>query len=248
MTDKSSVKTISDEIRMLRTTIGDCPNVELPVNSNAAYWKVIRQRNGWQLQFNVFTGLCRIVDEKGIRRAWGDPVVMAEKFRRLVREEFLEPGDVVGVARKRALNLYEHYGVYLGDGQVIHYAGDGNDFNGRVSVRKSLLEIFLNGDRDYFILYFHENSPTPKKIRVSTSFGLSDTGYDGSIALSGNRGMKLYSPPETVERAQSRLGEEKYNLFSNNCEHFAVWCKTGVSESFQVKKVRTVLLEQGMRH
>jgi hypothetical protein len=37
-----------------------------------------------------------------------------------------------------------------------------------------------------------------------------------------------------VERAQSRLGEQKYNLLFNNCEHFASWCKTGISYSKQI--------------
>ena len=44
----------------------------------------------------------------------------------------------------------------------------------------------------------------------------------------------LYSPEETVARAKSRLGEEKYSLPVNNCEHFAIWCKTGIHESHQV--------------
>lgn len=38
-----------------------------------------------------------------------------------------------------------------------------------------------------------------------------------------------------VDRAKSRLGERKYNLLYNNCEHFATWCKTGISESQQIK-------------
>lgn len=44
-----------------------------------------------------------------------------------------------------------------------------------------------------------------------------------------------YIPQVVVQRAESRLGERKYNLLFNNCEHFASWCKTGVSESQQVK-------------
>jgi Lecithin retinol acyltransferase/PspA/IM30 family len=39
-----------------------------------------------------------------------------------------------------------------------------------------------------------------------------------------------------VERAESRLGEQKYNLLFNNCEHFATWCKTGISYSKQISK------------
>jgi hypothetical protein len=40
-----------------------------------------------------------------------------------------------------------------------------------------------------------------------------------------------------IRRAKSRLGESKYNLLFNNCEHFATWCKNGSSESEQVKNV-----------
>ena len=44
-------------------------------------------------------------------------------------------------------------------------------------------------------------------------------------------------PADTVVlRARRRLGERKYNLLHNNCEHFALWCKTGISSSGQVKK------------
>ncbi|MEG3440309.1 lecithin retinol acyltransferase family protein [Pannus brasiliensis CCIBt3594] len=38
-----------------------------------------------------------------------------------------------------------------------------------------------------------------------------------------------------VRRAESRLGEQKYNLLFNNCEHFATWCKTGISDSRQIR-------------
>ena len=44
-----------------------------------------------------------------------------------------------------------------------------------------------------------------------------------------------FIPDVVVARAQSRLGENKYNLLFNNCEHFATWCKTGISDSKQVK-------------
>lgn len=35
-------------------------------------------------------------------------------------------------------------------------------------------------------------------------------------------------------RARSRLGEDRYRLLSNNCEHFVEWCLYGVARSFQV--------------
>ncbi|CAG9174776.1 hypothetical protein LMG23992_02783 [Cupriavidus laharis] len=40
---------------------------------------------------------------------------------------------------------------------------------------------------------------------------------------------------ETVARARSRLGENRYRLFSNNCEHFCSWCLSGESRSEQVE-------------
>ena len=49
---------------------------------------------------------------------------------------------------------------------------------------------------------------------------------------------KLYTtaflPEIVVNRAISRLGEQQYDLFTNNCEHFATWCKVGRSESAQL--------------
>lgn len=44
-----------------------------------------------------------------------------------------------------------------------------------------------------------------------------------------------FIPDVVVQRAVSRLGEHKYNLLFNNCEHFATWCSTGVNHSQQVK-------------
>lgn len=50
-----------------------------------------------------------------------------------------------------------------------------------------------------------------------------------------------------VWRARSKLGERKYNLFSNNCEQFATWCKTGTSSSQQVIKFKEELGEKAKR-
>ena len=38
----------------------------------------------------------------------------------------------------------------------------------------------------------------------------------------------------TLRRAMSRIGEQNYNLLFNNCEHFAIWCKTGRHRSSQI--------------
>ena len=40
---------------------------------------------------------------------------------------------------------------------------------------------------------------------------------------------------EIVRRARSRVGENSYRLFSNNCEHFCEWCVYGEHRSYQVE-------------
>jgi hypothetical protein len=40
-----------------------------------------------------------------------------------------------------------------------------------------------------------------------------------------------------VERARSRAGENRYRLFTNNCEHFCEWCLRGRHRSYQVERL-----------
>ncbi|WP_434605895.1 lecithin retinol acyltransferase family protein [Pseudomonas sp. D2-30] len=43
-----------------------------------------------------------------------------------------------------------------------------------------------------------------------------------------------YPANEVARRARSRLGENRYSLLANNCEHFCTWCLTGKGYSAQV--------------
>ena len=45
------------------------------------------------------------------------------------------------------------------------------------------------------------------------------------------------SGEEAKQRAERRIGEDEYNLISNNCEHFANWCTTGESVSTQSRVI-----------
>lgn len=56
----------------------------------------------------------------------------------------------------------------------------------------------------------------------------------------------MFSSEEIVERALDRVGEDRYNLVFNNCEHFAAWCVTGKSESKQVKAVLSLTTTTAM--
>jgi hypothetical protein len=40
---------------------------------------------------------------------------------------------------------------------------------------------------------------------------------------------------EVISRARSRVGEDRYRLLTNNCEHFCEWCLCGTARSLQVE-------------
>jgi len=46
-----------------------------------------------------------------------------------------------------------------------------------------------------------------------------------------------YTPEECYERAKACINNSNYSLISNNCEHFAIWCKTGISMSTQIDEL-----------
>jgi len=59
--------------------------------------------------------------------------------------------------------------------------------------------------------------------------------------FSGGRTVYIGHAPEemvgaeaTVRRARSRLGERRYDLLQNNCEHLCSWCQSGEALSAQV--------------
>ena len=60
-------------------------------------------------------------------------------------------------------------------------------------------------------------------------------GGRGVDALAANAAR--FAGPEVVARARSRLGEDRYRLATNNCEHFCHWCLTGESRSAQIDRL-----------
>ena len=54
-----------------------------------------------------------------------------------------------------------------------------------------------------------------------------------------------FSASETLRRAQSRVGEKSYNFFTNNCDHFATWCKTEEHRSLQVDDAKKIIVGLG---
>jgi hypothetical protein len=59
-------------------------------------------------------------------------------------------------------------------------------------------------------------------------------GHDVAVK---SRPLARFAPQDVVARARSRLGENRYRLMSNNCEHFCEWCVAGVARSEQVDRL-----------
>lgn len=50
---------------------------------------------------------------------------------------------------------------------------------------------------------------------------------------------------EAVERALSKIGEENYSYFNNNCEHYKNFVQTGIPHSQQVEDAKNLALILG---
>lgn len=82
---------------------------------------------------------------------------------------------------------------------------------------------------DNTVIHYRKPSETIERTSLAT-FSMGNPIY--VVEYSDGFG---YIPDVVVERAKSKLGEREYNLLFNNCEHFASWCKTGISDSPQVR-------------
>lgn len=124
----------------------------------------------------------------------------------------LKLGDIVFCQRGNILfgDKYQHYGVYAGYHKIIHYIKGDSLFDGRIA--ETSIEEFCDGDT----LYIAEDD------------SLLSIFQDSDVTAS------FYGPRETVQRARSKIGKGGYNLLTHNCEHFAIWCKTGLNESSQL--------------
>ncbi len=149
-----------------------------------------------------------------------------------------EPGDIIGVDR----GIYQHYGIYAGDNSVIHYTAETSDLDAEnAEIQETSLERFLRGEEEFFVLK-SDDDEIEEEVESEEDDGEGEEVHsdeaeeDTAQEPPMEEEVRCYNPETTVVRARSRIGERKYNLLTNNCEHFAVWCKTGISESAQVRK------------
>lgn len=82
----------------------------------------------------------------------------------------------------------------------------------------------------------HFAGPGKEKTLVSVRVDTFEDFAGGGTVWVRVYGQRL-EPEETVRRAEAMVGATGYDLISNNCEHLASSCVTGVAESRQVERV-----------
>jgi Lecithin retinol acyltransferase len=95
---------------------------------------------------------------------------------------------------------YLHHGIYVGGGNVVHYAGYVNGL-----IRRPVEEVKL------------------ARFRAGRSLWLA------------TKSKSDFDRSEVIQRARSRIDENRYRLLTNNCEHFCEWCLNGEQRSYQVE-------------
>ena len=164
-------------------------------------------------------------------------------------------GDVIYIERHEIIN-YKHFGIYSGNERVIHYTKDTSGDSCDGIIRETSLKKFLNGDRNLYICDFDNLGKRirERKVDLPIAEGIIEVPVSFGYALIirifekifGEAEGKLYSPQETVQRARDHIGTRQYDFFLNNCEHFAVWCKTGLSKSEQIDEFLDIILDGSM--
>ena len=120
-------------------------------------------------------------------------------------------GDHFFVWRQHLGVPFQHHGIDVGDGTVVHFT------DGEQGVAGPTLGDGANA-ADFAVM------------RTSMSVITRD-GADTVHVIEHQNSMDR---DEVVRRAISRVGKRGYHLLFDNCEHFASWCATGAETSRQV--------------
>lgn len=161
-----------------------------------------------------------------------------------VDPEDLKPGD--HIYAYRLYGFYSHHGIYVGGGYVIHYTSTENKGailslsggapetmppcpkcgyrkNTGRGVIKTCLDCFRkHGEKLHSIHYFMYGAPRWGHL-------LKNPGTCSILSCDK-------TPEQVIEVASKLLGSNEfgvYHVITNNCEHFATYCKTGVTASEQ---------------
>ena len=122
-------------------------------------------------------------------------------------------GDLIFFHRK----LYKHYAVNLGNGEIVHVTS-AEGLNSQDAVEGIAGQICSSGI---------------SSIAVVKKENFRDFHQNGDKVYVEKHNKTPLPTEEIVRRAENKVGKKEYNLFWNNCEHFAHWCRYGEGESTQ---------------
>ena len=139
-------------------------------------------------------------------------------------------GDVLCVKN----GFSNRYGIWTGE-VVITYD---KSFQGTKKVHKRSLKDFLHGSKSYSVCMFpktygrmikcQQASPTSGVVMPQQKIWWLLERAEKA------KKYKRYSHEETADRAEQALGKTGYA----SSEHFAIWCKTGISESQELEAMQ----------
>ncbi|KAF3433970.1 hypothetical protein FNV43_RR25073 [Rhamnella rubrinervis] len=149
-----------------------------------------------------------------------------------IRKEQLKPGDHIYTWRNGY--SYSHHGIYVGAGDVIHLtrapgflhllsSSDQSSPSGKDEVKGCSIEEFLSGGDIYRFEYGVKRAHFLIKRAGTCSRDSSDPPNDVLSRAYGYREKRFCD----------------YNLFYNNCEDFAIYCKTGIKTTNRSKPGRS---------
>ncbi|KAJ7542853.1 hypothetical protein O6H91_09G014800 [Diphasiastrum complanatum] len=164
-------------------------------------------------------------------------------FSHSVQREALQPGD--HIYSWRNAYIFAHHGIYVGDGKVIHFTGGRNieELAGCRSFSSALTSSSIPGSTTFPCEICGTDAESRGVLKSCldcflSGFPLSRFEYGTSSAtfiakLRGGTCTTAKSDPSelVLHRANYLLsinGFGCYHVFRNNCEDFAIYCKTGL--------------------
>lgn len=138
--------------------------------------------------------------------------VCREKFRSTVDPDYLngiQVGDLIEFRRYQM--LYDHWGVYVGGGFVVH---KGFDSHGRGEIKKeTILDVAKGGE-------FRPNN-------------LESFAEERNLKRRRTKALVAEQALAKFDQFQESGQATEYDVMKNNCEHFATECAYGTAFSVQ---------------
>lgn len=131
----------------------------------------------------------------------------------------LKIGDAVEFKRFKA--FYSHWGIYIGNEQIIHLTCPRENAKSGSSHSSSGCSLCgLNFDKAI--------------VQIDDFWDVVGEDCEAEKNNSKDNYLPVKAVDEIIKMAKSLIGETNYNLIYNNCEHFVSKCRNGIAKSEQV--------------